>query len=68
MPGLDYSDTFAPVAKRKTFRIIIAFAVRHGLKLSSLDVWVAFLNGDITEEIYMDQPEGHVDQENPTKK
>ena len=54
LPGIDYSETCAPVVKMETFRLAVAFAVKHKLQISSLDVWVAFLNGDIQEEIYMD--------------
>jgi hypothetical protein len=68
LPGIDYSETFAPVVKMETFRLAVAFAVKHKLQISSLDVWVAFLNGDIQEEIYMDQPQGYIDAEKPNEK
>ena len=63
--GIDFSETFAPVVKLDTFRLVIAFSLKHKRKISLLDVWVAFLNGDLNEEIYMDQPEGYVDSERP---
>ena len=65
IPGIDFSETFAPVVKLDTFRLVIAFSLKHKRKISLLDVWVAFLNGDLNEEIYMDQPEGYVDSERP---
>ena len=68
LPGIDYSKTFAPVVKMETFRLAVAFAVKQKLQISSLDVWVAFLNGDIQEEIYMDQPQGYIDAEKPNEK
>jgi hypothetical protein len=44
------SETFAPVVKLDTFRLVIAFFLKHKLQMSSLDVWIAFLNGDLNEE------------------
>lgn len=61
IPGIDFNETFAPVVKMETLRVVIAFAIKRRLKITSLDVWVAFLNGEIHEEIYMDQPPGYTD-------
>jgi len=58
--GIDYEDTFAPVAKMNTIRIMIALATKYDWKLHQLDVKSAFLNGDLKEEIYLVQPEGFV--------
>ena len=66
--GIDYTETFAPVVKMETFRLVVAFAAKQRLEISSLDVWVAFLNGDLQEEIYMDQPQGYIDHEKPDYK
>jgi hypothetical protein len=66
--GIDYTETFAPVVKMETFRLVVAFAAKQRLEISSLDVWVAFLNGDLQEEIYMDQPQGYVDHDKPDYK
>jgi histone deacetylase 1/2 len=66
-PGIDYSETFAPVVKKETFRLAVVLAVNQKLQISSLDVWVAFLNGDIQEDIYMDQPQGYIDAKKPNK-
>lgn len=56
--GIDYNKTFAPVAKFNSIRTIIALAAHYNLELHQMDVVTAFLNGMLTEEIYMDQPEG----------
>lgn len=55
---IDYNETFAPVVKWSTLRAIIALAVANGLELHHMDVVTAFLNGTLTEEIYMQQPQG----------
>lgn len=54
--GVDYFETFAPVAKMATVRIFFALAAKHRLNLRHLDVKNAFLQGDLEEEIYMEQP------------
>ncbi|KAL8117754.1 hypothetical protein AgCh_015587 [Apium graveolens] len=58
--GVDYLETFAPVARKDTIRTLIALAAQKGWKLYQLDVKSAFLNGDLEEEIYVDQPDGFV--------
>lgn len=58
--GVNYEDTFAPVAKMNTIRIMIALATKYDWKLHQLDVKSVFLNGDLKEEIYLVQPEGFV--------
>ncbi|KAE8255524.1 hypothetical protein A4X13_0g3015 [Tilletia indica] len=57
-PGVDYFETFAPVARFDSARIIFALAVHHGWVIHQLDVVTAYLNGDLDEEIYMRQPPG----------
>ena len=57
-PSLDFVDTYSPVAKFASVRIIMVVTVRLDLELHQLDVKIAFLNGDLKEEIYMDQPDG----------
>ena len=57
--GKHYLETFAPVAKFKTLRILMALAASHGLKIYHDDVTTAFLNGSLNETIYMDQPKGY---------
>ena len=56
--GIDYKETFSPVLKKDSLRIIMALVAQYDLELHQMDVKTAFLNGDIEEEIYMDQPEG----------
>ena len=55
--GVDYFETFAPVAKMPTFRIFLALSALHNFSLRHLDVKNAFLQGDLDEEIYMRQPQ-----------
>ena len=58
--GVDYSETFAPVAKMTSLRMLLAMAAIEDLELQQLDVKTAFLNGMLEEDIYMEQPEGFV--------
>jgi len=61
--GLDYGDTFSPVAKMVSVRLFIAMAALQQWSLYQLDVKNVFLNGDLQEEIYMEQPPDFVAQE-----
>lgn len=56
--GFDYQETYSPVAKITTFRILLAFAVQNDLHIHQMDVKTAFLNGDLREKIYMKMPDG----------
>ncbi|KAG8472383.1 hypothetical protein CXB51_035319 [Gossypium anomalum] len=58
--GLDYMETFAPVARLDTIRLLIALAAQKQWKIHQLDVKSAFLNDFLEEEIYIDQPQGFV--------
>jgi hypothetical protein len=54
--GLDIGETFAPVARLESIRILLAYAAHHSFKLFQMDVKSAFLNGPIKEEVYVEQP------------
>jgi len=57
--GVDYSDTFAPVTKMNAVRVILSSATNYNWNLNQFDVKNAFLDGDLEEEIYMDEPPGY---------
>ena len=57
-PGFDFKETFAPTVRYATIRIILAIAALEDLELRSVDISHAYLNGELEEEIYMQQPEG----------
>jgi len=54
--GLDFGETFAPVARLEAIRILLAYASSHAIKLFQMDVKSAFLNGYINELVYVEQP------------
>ena len=58
--GLDYFDTYSPVTKITSIRLLIALAVVYDLQIHQMDVKTAFLNREMEEEIYMEQPEGFI--------
>nr|CAE02415.2 OSJNBa0095E20.2 [Oryza sativa Japonica Group] len=58
--GEDFFDTYSLVARLTTIRVLLALATSHGLLIHQMDVKTAFLNGELEEEIYMDQPDGYV--------
>jgi hypothetical protein len=57
--GVDFNETFAPVIRFESVRVLLAIATEFNLEIDQCDVKTAFLNGDLTEEIYMEQPEGY---------
>lgn len=58
--GIEYNETFAPVAKYSTLRYILCFAAQKDIEMLQLDVKSAFLNGKLDEVIYLEQPAGSV--------
>src|SRR5438128_12336883 len=58
--GEDFFDTYSPVARMTTIRVLLSLAISHGLLVHQMDVKTAFLNGDLDEEIYMEKPDGFV--------
>ena len=56
--GVDYEETFAPVARYSSIRAVISFAVEMGWCVHQMDVKTAFLNGVVEKEVYIEQPEG----------
>ena len=58
--GLDYFDTYSPVTRITSIRMLIAIVAGYKLEIHQMDVKTAFLNGDLEEEIYLEQPEGFI--------
>ncbi|CAH9114878.1 unnamed protein product [Cuscuta europaea] len=58
--GIDFDETFAPVARLEAIRIFLAYAAYNNIKVYQMDVKSAFLNGDLEEEVYVEQPPGFV--------
>jgi hypothetical protein len=63
--GLDFGETFAPIARLEAIKIFLAYACHKRFKVYQMDVKSAFLNGDLSEEVYMEQPEGFKLSDNP---
>ncbi|GJW89758.1 retrovirus-related pol polyprotein from transposon TNT 1-94 [Tanacetum coccineum] len=64
--GIDFEESFAPVARIKTIRIFIANAASKNMTIYQMDIKTTFLNGELKEEVYVYQPEGFVDLDHPT--
>ncbi|GKF12301.1 zinc finger, CCHC-type containing protein, partial [Tanacetum coccineum] len=64
---IDYFDTFALVARISTIRLLVAVALIHGLIIHQMDVKTTFLNGELDEEVYMNQPQGFIMPVNENK-
>ena len=58
--GLDYFDTYSHVTRITSIRMLIALVALYNLEIHQMDVKTTFLNGDLDEEIYMEQPEGFI--------
>ncbi|GJU40215.1 putative RNA-directed DNA polymerase [Tanacetum coccineum] len=65
--GVDYEETFSPVADIRAIRILIAIAAYYDYEIWQMDVKTAFLNGRLDEDIYMEQPEGYVNPKYPNR-
>jgi hypothetical protein len=63
--GLDFDETYAPVARLESIHILLGYATYDGFKLYQMDVKSAFLNGPIKEEVYVEQPLSFEDSEYP---
>ncbi|GJZ04200.1 retrovirus-related pol polyprotein from transposon TNT 1-94 [Tanacetum coccineum] len=63
--GIDIEESFAPVARLEAIRIFLAFAAHMNMVVYQMDVKTAFLNGNLREEVYVCQPDGFVDPDNP---
>jgi hypothetical protein len=63
--GIDFDETFAPVARLESIRVLLAIACHLGFKLYQMDVKSAFLNGLLQEEVYVEQPKGFQDPLHP---
>ncbi|GKA54729.1 retrotransposon protein, putative, ty1-copia subclass [Tanacetum coccineum] len=66
-PGIDYEETFSPVADIRAIRILIAIAAFYDYEIWQMDVKTAFLNGYLSKEVYMEQPEGFVNPKYPNR-
>ncbi|GJR27476.1 retrovirus-related pol polyprotein from transposon TNT 1-94, partial [Tanacetum coccineum] len=64
--GIDFKESFAPVARIEAIKIFIANAASKKMVIYQIDVKIAFLNGKLKEEVYVSQPEGFIDPNHPT--
>nr|GEV92424.1 retrovirus-related Pol polyprotein from transposon TNT 1-94 [Tanacetum cinerariifolium] len=64
--GIDFEESFALVIRIEAIHIFVANAASKNMTIFQMDVKMAFLNGELKEEVYVSQPEGFVDQDNPS--
>ncbi|GJX39796.1 retrovirus-related pol polyprotein from transposon TNT 1-94 [Tanacetum coccineum] len=64
--GINFEESFAPVARIEAIRIFVANFAHKNMTIYQMDVKTAFLNGELKEEVYVSQPEGFVNQDNPS--
>nr|GFB10524.1 retrovirus-related Pol polyprotein from transposon TNT 1-94 [Tanacetum cinerariifolium] len=63
--GIDFEVSFAPVARLEAIRVFLAYVAHKNMVVYQMDVKTAFLNGNLREEVYVSQPDGFVDPDNP---
>nr|GFA31874.1 retrovirus-related Pol polyprotein from transposon TNT 1-94 [Tanacetum cinerariifolium] len=63
--GINFEESFAPVARLEGIRIFLAYAAHKNMVVYQMDVKTAILNGNLREEVYVSQPDGFVDSDNP---
>ncbi|GKC89504.1 retrovirus-related pol polyprotein from transposon TNT 1-94 [Tanacetum coccineum] len=64
--GINFEESFAPVGRIEAINIFVANAAHKNITIYQMDVKTVFLNGELKEEVYDSQPEGFVDQDNPS--
>ncbi|GJU69905.1 retrovirus-related pol polyprotein from transposon TNT 1-94 [Tanacetum coccineum] len=64
--GIDFEESFAPVARIEAIHIFVANAANKNVTIFQVDVKTDFLNGELKKEVYVSQPKGFVDQDNPS--
>jgi hypothetical protein len=62
--GIDFEETYAPVARMEEIHLLLAYACSKNVKVYQMDVKSTFLNGELEEEVYIEQPEGFQLSEN----
>nr|GFC48388.1 retrovirus-related Pol polyprotein from transposon TNT 1-94 [Tanacetum cinerariifolium] len=63
--GIDFEESFAPVVRIEAIQIFLAYAAHKNMLVYQMDVKTAFLNDNLREDVYVSQPDGFVDQDNP---
>nr|GFA94113.1 hypothetical protein [Tanacetum cinerariifolium] len=63
--GINFEESFAPVARLEAIRIFLAYAAHKNMVVYQMDMKTAFLNGNLREDVYVSQPDGFVDPDNP---
>nr|GFB45394.1 retrovirus-related Pol polyprotein from transposon TNT 1-94 [Tanacetum cinerariifolium] len=63
--GIDFEESFAPVARLEAIGIFLAYAAHRNMVIYQMDVKTAFLNGNLREDVYVSQPDGFMDPDNP---
>ncbi|GKE99286.1 retrovirus-related pol polyprotein from transposon TNT 1-94, partial [Tanacetum coccineum] len=64
--GIDFMESFTPIARIESICIFVANAANKNMTIFHMDVKTTFLNGELKKEVYVSQPEGFVDQDNPS--